>query len=151
VTETHPPYPVRVDAPLPRWLVEWFGLIPHVVMPAFLRVAFTLDVGIGVLRWSRLVHCCGYAALGTDRCPPSTLADVSDHRARLDVPNPERLFRGLLLLVVGGRSRSRLTGMVLGSVALHCVVHASCPVLVVRPEPPGVVVPEQVSGVPARA
>jgi hypothetical protein len=41
--------------------------------------------------------------------------------------------------------------MVLGSVALHCVVHASCPVMVVRPEPSGVVVPEQVSGVPARA
>jgi hypothetical protein len=151
VTETRPPYPVRVDAPLPRWLVEWFRLIPHVVLPAFLRVASALDVGVGVLRCSRLVHCCGYAALGTDRCPPSTLADVSDHRARLDVPHPERLFRGLLLLVVGSRWRSRLTGMVLGSVALHRVVHASSPVLVVRPEPPGVVVPEQVPGVLARA
>jgi nucleotide-binding universal stress UspA family protein len=59
--------------------------------------------------------------------------------------------QGTELLVVGSRSRSRLTGMVLGSVALHCVVHASCPVMVVRPEPSGVVVPEQVSGVPARA
>ncbi len=41
------------------------------------------------------------------------------------------------LLVVGSRSRSTLLGTVLGSVALHCVVHAPCPVLVVRsaPEP----------------
>jgi nucleotide-binding universal stress UspA family protein len=40
------------------------------------------------------------------------------------------------LLVVGSRSRSRLRGMVLGSVALHCVVHASCPVMVVHRRPP---------------
>jgi nucleotide-binding universal stress UspA family protein len=39
------------------------------------------------------------------------------------------------LLVVGSRSRSRLRGMVLGSVALHCVVHASCPVMVVHRRP----------------
>ncbi|MGY1763526.1 universal stress protein [Geodermatophilus sp. SYSU D00779] len=56
---------------------------------------------------------------------------------------------GAELLVVGSRSRSRLAGMVLGSVALHRVVLASCPVLV-RPEPSGVVVPEQAAGVPAR-
>ena len=40
------------------------------------------------------------------------------------------------LLVVGSRSRSRLRGMVLGSVALHCVVHPPCPVMVVRRRPP---------------
>ena len=45
-----------------------------------------------------------------------------------------RRAAGAGLLVVGSRSRSRLAGMVLGSVALHCVVHASCPVLVVRPQ-----------------
>jgi nucleotide-binding universal stress UspA family protein len=39
------------------------------------------------------------------------------------------------LLVVGSRSRSRLRGMVLGSVALHCVVHAACPVMVVHRRP----------------
>ena len=60
------------------------------------------------------------------------------------------LARGARLLVVGSRSRSRLTGMVLGSVALHCVVHASCPVLVVRPEPSGGPVPEPAPGVAAR-
>jgi len=62
----------------------------------------------------------------------------------------ERRAEGAELLVVGSRSRSRLSGMVLGSVALHSVVHASCPVMVVRPEPSLVAVPEQPSGVPAR-
>ena len=37
------------------------------------------------------------------------------------------------LLVVGSRSRSRLQGMVLGSVALDCVVHGTGPVMVVHP------------------
>jgi nucleotide-binding universal stress UspA family protein len=40
---------------------------------------------------------------------------------------------GAALLVVGSRGRNRLPGMVLGSVALHGVVHAPCPVLVVHP------------------
>lgn len=46
-----------------------------------------------------------------------------------------RQAEGAVLLVVGSRSRSRLEGMLLGSVALHCVVHAHCPVMVVHPEP----------------
>ena len=37
------------------------------------------------------------------------------------------------LLVVGSACRHRLEGMFLGSVALHCAIHASCPVLVVHP------------------
>lgn len=41
---------------------------------------------------------------------------------------------GAALLVVGSRSRSQLPGMVLGSVALHCAVHAPCPVMVVHPQ-----------------
>ncbi|MGY1633471.1 universal stress protein [Geodermatophilus sp. SYSU D01186] len=45
-----------------------------------------------------------------------------------------RRSEGALLLVVGSRSRSRLAGMLLGSVALHCVVHGPCPVMVVHPE-----------------
>lgn len=62
-----------------------------------------------------------------------------------------RRAEGAELLVVGSRSRSRLAGMVLGSVALHCVVHASCPVMVVRPEAAPRSVAEQDAGVPARA
>jgi nucleotide-binding universal stress UspA family protein len=37
------------------------------------------------------------------------------------------------LLVIASRGRGEFRGLVLGSVALHCVVHAPCPVLVVRP------------------
>lgn len=44
-----------------------------------------------------------------------------------------RHAEGAALLVVGNRSRSRIAGMVLGSVALRTVVHATCPVMVVRP------------------
>ncbi len=68
---------------------------------------------------------------------------LGDGRDAVDVtvaagPADDVLVRhaaGAELLVVGSRSRSPLPGMVLGSVALHCVVHAPCPVMVVRPAP----------------
>jgi nucleotide-binding universal stress UspA family protein len=44
---------------------------------------------------------------------------------------------GAALLVVGSRSCSSLPGMLLGSVARHCAVHAPCPVVVVRPQTAG--------------
>jgi nucleotide-binding universal stress UspA family protein len=56
----------------------------------------------------------------------------------LDGPTPEMLVRqaaGAELLVVGSRSRGQLSGMMLGSVALHCAVHGPCPVMVVHPQP----------------
>jgi nucleotide-binding universal stress UspA family protein len=37
------------------------------------------------------------------------------------------------LLVVGSRGRGALRGLLLGSIALHCVMHATCPVMVVHP------------------
>jgi nucleotide-binding universal stress UspA family protein len=36
------------------------------------------------------------------------------------------------LLVVGSRGHGAFTGMLLGSVAGHCVTHAHCPVVVIR-------------------
>lgn len=42
---------------------------------------------------------------------------------------------GADLLVVGSRGRGAVRSALLGSVALHCVTHARCPVLVVRGRP----------------
>ncbi len=36
------------------------------------------------------------------------------------------------LLVVGSRGHNAFTGMLVGSVSIHCVTHALCPVVVVR-------------------
>jgi nucleotide-binding universal stress UspA family protein len=36
------------------------------------------------------------------------------------------------LLVVGNRGHGAFTGMLVGSVSIHCVTHAHCPVVVVR-------------------
>ena len=45
------------------------------------------------------------------------------------------------LLVVGHRGRGGFKSAVLGSVGLHCVLHATCPVTIVRPDLAAVPVP----------
>jgi Domain of unknown function (DUF4389) len=123
-TTTRPSYPVHVEGRLEPglsrglWLVKWLLLVPHLIVLVFLWIAFAaltivawfailitgryppgiFRFNLGVFRWTWRVSYYGYSALGTDRYPPFTLAEVPDYPATLDIAHPEHLSRGLVLV-----------------------------------------------------
>lgn len=66
----------------------------------------------------------------------STVEEVPVETLTLVGPPAEVLIKQAAqadVLVIGHRGRGRIVSAVLGSVGLHCVMHAPCPVTVVRP------------------
>jgi len=117
-------YPVSIRGELTEppsrgwWLLKWLLAIPHYIILAFLWIAFVVvtiiaffailftakypkglfNFNVGVLRWTWRVGFYSYEALGTDKYPPFSLSPDDSYPADLEVPYPERLSRGLVLV-----------------------------------------------------
>ena len=116
-------YPVSIIGELTEppergwWLIKWLLAIPHYIVLIFLWIAFVVvtiiaffailftakypkrlfDFNVGVMRWTWRVGFYSYQALGTDEYPPFTLK-AGGYPADLEVPYPENLSRGLVLV-----------------------------------------------------
>ena len=116
-------YPVRVTGQLEPglhralWLVKWILVIPHVLVLAFLWIAFcfltvfawfailftgryprgVFEFNVGVMRWTWRVTFYAFTFM-TDRYPPFSLESDPTYPADVLVDYPARLSRGLVLV-----------------------------------------------------
>ena len=123
-TEVSPAYPVTIAGELSTelspwlWLIKWLLIIPHVlllfliwigmvlsVIGAFFAILVTgryprglFDFNLGAMRYTWRVGFYSYGALATDQYPPFSMDREDDYPATLDMPYPERLSRGLVLV-----------------------------------------------------
>jgi hypothetical protein len=124
VTTTDKTYPVNIRGELSSppqrgwWLIKWLLGIPHYIILGFLMIAFVFVAFIafwailftgkypkglfkfntGVLRWWWRVSFYSYGALATDKYPPFSLDPDPNYPADLEIPYPEKLSKGLVLV-----------------------------------------------------
>ena len=117
-------YPVNIKGELTIppargwWLIKWLLAIPHYICLFFLWIAFIVVCVIaffailftgkypkdlfkfnaGVLRWTWRVAFYSYGALATDKYPPFSLDPDPNYPADLEIPYPEKLSKGLVLV-----------------------------------------------------